>query len=93
MMEPELRKIASSVSGSASRIAAARLLLDALHDDPRVRRKALKTVLDRTEGKPARVQRVTSLTVSDPAAMLEQARLEAQQAVVGHGCAAAGHDR
>ena len=92
-MEPELRKIASKRSGSASRIAAARLLLDALHDDPRVRRQALRTVLDRTEGKPARVQRVTSVSVPDPAAILERARLEARQAVAGHGCAAAARDR
>jgi len=50
--EADLRAIVKDVSASASKRAAAQLILDALNDDPAIRRRALSMICDRTEGKP-----------------------------------------
>jgi hypothetical protein len=50
--EDELKAIVQDGSASASKRAAAQLILDALDDDPSTRRRALSMICDRTEGKP-----------------------------------------
>ena len=47
----ELQRIVDERDGSASRIAAARLILDTLDDDPNVRRRAFDALCDRVEGR------------------------------------------
>ena len=79
----ELRAQATVAGNTHNRRIAARLYLDATHGEPEVRRRALETLLDRTEGKPVQVQHVLTVDVTDPTTLLARAREEARAAVVG----------
>ena len=74
---------------SYNRRVAARLMLDALHGEPDIRRRALAELLDRTEGKAVQVQAVLQADVTDPATLLARAQAEARVAVVGYDMPAA----
>lgn len=83
--EDDLKAITGDSSASASKRAAAQLILDALDEDPSTRRRALSMICDRTEGKPG-----VNLTLTDERSpqsieevMLGLAALACQYPVLG----------
>ena len=68
-----------------NRRVAARLLLNMLDEDADTRRKAMSELVDRIEGRPVQVQRLSVEATTDPATLLARAQVEARAAVVGYG--------